>query len=245
MTELEIAALFVEAAEIGRKLPKMGDKPAALKAQSIPYYHSNIEKAGWIPADYLNGEPIPGKSRRERMAMKRNAGDQLDMDDRGRLDEEAEKFWQGGRVSPEQVTLWERSLELMTLVATDERRRALWAWAAAKAGGEPFARWCRREGIAEMTGNRRRNRAIADICGQLLRKTSQREQNDISGVLPCGPDLMDISVNIGNTRPAEKPVYAWSSDPSLKPISCPELQDFSWAAKRNEARRARMARHAA
>ncbi|MDO9417015.1 hypothetical protein [Pararhizobium sp.] len=46
MTSEEITELFIQAAEVDRRLPDTA-RPARLKAQALPYVHSDADQAGW------------------------------------------------------------------------------------------------------------------------------------------------------------------------------------------------------
>jgi hypothetical protein len=43
----EIEALFIAGAETERRLPPAGERPARLKAQAIPYFHTQADVNGW------------------------------------------------------------------------------------------------------------------------------------------------------------------------------------------------------
>ncbi len=60
------------------------------------------------------------------------------------------------------IGIWMVSMDVIKLVRSAPNRRALWAWAASKAGGEGFNHWCkRREGISRQSGNWRRKEALS------------------------------------------------------------------------------------
>lgn len=237
MTEAEIAELFIRAAEVDRRLPDTA-RPARLKAMSLPYVHSFEDRRGWEPADMIGGEPIRAKDGNllddgTRQRLKKAVGDRLELGDRGRYDIEAEKFWDDDRLTPEKVSTWERAIDLIALVEDESQRRCLWAWARAKAGGRPFAHWCRHEEhIAEITGQRRKNRAISQIAFHFARKGLQNKQNAENGVLPDAPEIDHIAGNIAEPRRT-----SWMADGAFSPIPRPEFRDFSWAAKMAERRR--------
>lgn len=71
------------------------------------------------------------------------------------------------------------------------------------------------------------------------RKPLQHNENDLFSLLPDTPEISDKSVNIAEDAPT-----SWMAE-NAKPMACDfdsELQDFSWAQKRNEIRRQREAR---
>ncbi len=71
-----------------------------------------------------------------------------------------------------------------------------------------FAAWCRSEGIHEMTGSRRKDRAIAVIEQYLVRGASPNAQSWENQVLPVGPVLEHISDNIAADAPSRKERFA-------------------------------------
>jgi hypothetical protein len=236
MTFEDIQALFIAAAGTDRKLPDTA-RPTPLRAQALPYFHLDVEKAGWIPADYINGEPIPGKTIRERIAIKRAVKDQLEIGDRGRLDEEADRFWAGGRVTPHDVTEWERCNELIVHVEDTSERRCLWHWAIAKSGGRPFNHWCfEDEDIHPETGRRRKNNAIRSIVlAQSCVKTAFKHEIDVSTLLHQPVEIMHIEAKIAQG------VTSWMADNS-RPLICDfdaGLKNYQWAERQNELRRQR------
>lgn len=180
-------------------------RPAKLKSQSLPFVHTFADLNGW------------GSER---------------------LEEERAAFWdeRSTRLRAEAISEWERANDLITMVADESQRRCLLHWAVAKAGGRPFSRWCRdEEHIHEMTGTRRKDRAIASISIGFARNGLQNNDILVSGMLPVGPEITDIPVNMDD----DAPTLSWMADGAFSPIGIPELRDFSWADKRNEARRQR------
>lgn len=167
--------------------------------------------------------------------------DQADMNGWGgeRYQEERAAFWdsRSTRLKASEVSDWEQCNDLITAIACESERRCLWHWAISKAGGQPFARWCRSEGFHVETGRRRKARAIAQIELTFVRNSLQNNENVRSAMLRCGPVISDIHVNI--TDDAHK--FTWRDDDAFSPVSVPELRDFSWAEKRNEMRRQREA----
>lgn len=177
-------------------------RPARLKAMSLPYVHTRQEMNEWGTE---------------------------------RLEEWRAEFWSeyANRIPASSVSEWERAMDLMALVEDESQRRCLWAWARAKAGGRPFAHWCRHEEhIAEITGQRRKNRAISQIAFHFARKGLQNKQNAENGVLPDAPEIDHIAGNIAEPRRT-----SWMADGAFSPIPRPEFRDFSWAAKMAERRR--------
>jgi hypothetical protein len=245
MNALEVEELFIEAAAIDRRLP-IQVRPAQLKSMSLPFVHTFEERREWEPADMIAGEVIKdnmGKtlSVKARLKLKKVLDDKLELGDKGRRAIEAELFWQGARVTPEEVTRWEQANELILLVSNGNHRRALMNWAIAKAGGRPFANWCRREGLLPETGRWRKNEAVkaiilADCC---VSGASTQRNIDLT-TLSNHPEISDKSAIIGQSR-------SWMAEGS-RPLICDfdhELTEFSWAANENARRRQREAKRRA
>lgn len=165
--------------------------------------------------------------------------DQADQNGWGeeRYQKEREAFFHS-RLSHEQVSEWERCNDLIKLVADETRRRCLWAWSMAQAGGQPFAHWCRDQGFHVETGRRRKNRAILEIAFNVVRNTLEKNNIPSSDLLRVGPDFEHIDVNIADDAPSKQPV-TWRDDFSL--THGEQEPDFSWAEARNERRRQKYA----
>lgn len=235
MNKDDIADLFIKGASIERRLPSEFVRPAALRAQQLPYLHSLEDMRGWFS--------VNGKTRSERKANRKKSGDQMEDGDLGRYVEERMQMWDPDhqKLEPTDVSDWERRLQFIALVSVEKNRRALWAWAKAKSGGLPFTKWCKREGIHEMTGQRRKDKAIAELL-HVLRKDAQHTQDVENAVLPLPPIFWHVSDNIAANAPKEEKTV--SREPDAKPMACyfdSEFTDFSWAIKRNELRRQREA----
>jgi hypothetical protein len=164
--------------------------------------------------------------------------DQRDMSGWGaeRYQEQRADFFdlKTARISRNDIGLYEASLELIKLVSKEANRRALWAWAASKAGGMSIAKWAKTvEHVSTETVTRRARRSITEIHHKLECKPVSHNQNDIDQVLPEEPEIGHKSDNIRVWRPDES-----------KPTACAfdeDLQDFSWADAQNARRRARRA----
>jgi hypothetical protein len=231
MNKSELAELFTKAAIIDRRLPIQA-KPAALRAQQIPYLHDLADMRGWFP--------VGGRTKSERIANRAKNQCRLEEGDIGRYAEERMKMLDPDhqKINPEDVTDWETVNEYLWMVTDEANRKALLNWAKAKAGGRPFKHWCKAQGIHEMTGIRRKDRALGVISAQLSRIASQNDEIDVSPLLATHPVLEHISDNISRHIEDAKP-GTWMDDLAFSPIEHPEDRDFSWAMKRNEARRAR------
>lgn len=157
-----------------------------------------------------------------------------------RLDQERKDFWDnvGRRLNPADVTLWEKASDLIRLVDKQNQRRALLHWSIAKAGGRPFAQWCRGEGILRETGRFRKNSAVLAILAAQSRVSGDpTHELEFSAILPKGPEISHVEPIIGQS-------HAWMAEGS-RPLVCDidrDLQEFSWADEMNARRRQREAK---
>lgn len=221
MTEAEIAEAFILAAEIERKMPRTGEKPAGFGGYPLQTIHTYEDKLNW----------------------RKEIGDHLFRGD-DPLAEERRAFTEGrsSKVTATDVSLWEKCLGWTRDLLEDPReRRALWAWAFAKAGGKPFSKWCFRiESIHPETGRRRKDRAVMRICAQLVRSDVQNIENGHLGVLPCGPVFGDSVATMDAGAPKHSTFWR---DEAFQSIFDPTAEsDFSWAEARNKLRRERAAK---
>lgn len=236
MNKEDIVDLFVKGASIERRLPSEFERPEPLRAQHIPYLHTLSDMQGWFS--------VNGKTRSERKSNRKKTGDQQEEGDLGRYVEERMQLWDPDhqKLEPTDVSDWEKRMHLVSLVSVEKNRRALWGWAKAKSGGLPFTKWCKREGIHEMTGQRRKDKAIGELL-HVLRKHAQHTQNGEIAVLPLPPVFWHVSDNIAANAPKEERTV--HREPDAKPMACffdSDFTDFSWAIKRNELRRQREAK---
>lgn len=155
-----------------------------------------------------------------------------------RLEEERQEFFEriARWVSADDVSSWERALDLMLMVPDDSQRRCLWHWSIAKAGGWPFAKWCRkREDIHEETGRRRKDRALFCILTRINCVNGDfTHENDAIDLLPVGAEISDKQSIIGA-------VTAWIA-PGYRPEFCDidrDLERYDWAEEQNARRRER------
>lgn len=236
MNKDEIIDLFIKGATIEKRLPADFARPEPLRAQHIPYYHTAEDMRGWFS--------VGGRTRSERIANRKKIGDQQEDGDLGRYIEERMAMWDPDhqKLEATDVTDWEKRLSLIAMVTVEKNRRALWAWSRAKAGGLPFTRWCKREGIHEMTGQRRKDKAIKELA-HLLREDAQHSQNGEIAVLPLPPVFWHVSDNIAADAPRDERTA--HREPDAKPMACffdTDLDGFDWAIKRTELRKQREAR---
>lgn len=229
MNKSDLAELFTKAAVVDKRLPIMA-KPATLRAQMIPYVHDEADQRGWFP--------VNGRTKSERIANRKKFKCMLEDGDIGRYAEERMKMLDPDhqRILPEDVTDWETVNEYLWLVTDVDNRKALLNWAKAQAGGLPFKYWCKRHGIHENTGARRKDRALGIISAHLARINAQNDEIDLYPLLITPPFFEHISDNISRDIEDAKP-GTWMDDLAFSPVEHPEARDFSWAEKRNEARR--------
>lgn len=244
MNKAEIANIFIKAAFIDSRLP-INARPKRLKGQSLPFFHTEQD----IKERRATG--ITGGKHKEHL---------LPGDDP--LDEWRTAFWASleERISRNDVRLWEVANELIKLVADEGNRRALWAWGMSKVGtleaheakerktqkfgslkvhkrtskDVSFAAWCRSEGIHEMTGSRRKGRAIAVIEQHLVRAGLSNVQTGDFTLLPVGPVFEHISDNIAaNASKDEGRTFERDRDT----VFAKEAALFDWQEIRNDRRR--------
>ncbi len=91
-----------------------------------------------------------------------------------------------------------------------------------------FAAWCRSEGIHEMTGSRRKDRAIAVIEQYLVRGASSNAQSWENPLLPVGPVSEHISDNIAADAPNRKERFA---ERDRDTVFCKEFTIVEWRKK--------------
>lgn len=233
MTEAEIAELFIRAAEIEAKLPEVKGFREDYGRYALLWVHelADINGRGRIAGDKLQGADDPLEAWRMEWLTE----------------------W-GKRATSKDVASWERCVDIIRLFISDAgQRRALWAWAMAQAGTltRPgsrrkisFARWCRDvEGIAEMTGHRRKNRAIASIHQRLHGKPDLHCENSQLEVLPVTHEIEHVFATIEGKHAVydERRVLSWRDDPSFNAPTGMSLQEWRNAKRRAEAARRKKA----
>jgi hypothetical protein len=217
----DIASIFIRAAEIDRN-SREHVGPGALRAQQLPYVHDWNDKAGWRkePGDKLAKGEDP-------------------------LAEERKAFWERLASMPTaaEISAVEKIFDWLIATNDDAERRALWAWARAKAGGKSFRRWCFQvEGIHPETGRRRKDRALQRISDHLAGKRDLHAQTAEIRVLSYGHEIGHVSAILAEDAGERDHLNSWMSDSAFSPFMAEEpASAFSWAAKRNERRRQREA----
>lgn len=249
MNKAEIANIFIKAAAVDSRLP-INARPKRLKGTWVghaPLTEDDMRK--W----FIREPTDKGKSK-----LHKNDDPVKDW---------WLQFWDGDNTdaSRKDYRVWELANALVKLVADEGNRRALWAWAMSKAGtlnaddyvvrqtkkfgklkvykrtgrDVSFKAWCQSEGIHDMTGSRRKDRAIAVIEQYLVRGGSQNAQTGEFGVLPVGPVFEHISDNIRADAPEHiGPTFERDRDT----VFAKEDTLSVWREYRNARRREREAR---
>lgn len=252
MTELDIADLFIRAAVIDQKLPNDA-KPKKLRGQSLPCMAPLTEDDQRQWSHRAEAETI---LRRMGKKVRVSRHSQLHKDDQGPFHDWWMAFWESDDITRSDVSDWEKAMDLITLSASEENRRCLWAWSRAKAGclfvqtvsktgkvrlGKvSFAKWCRLEGIHEETGRRRKDRAIAIIKQQLGRGMSLNAERGRFGVLPVGPEFEHIPDTVAVDAPPSKEGVRYQRDTETETAKREQIfkwedanaKDRRWKAKR-------------
>lgn len=219
MTPEQIEELFISAAEVEARLPSMGERPARLKAQALPYFHTKTDVNGW-GAERFQEERI------DFLSLKTT-----------RLRRAEIARWE----------LCNELVKLVTIVRR-RRCLWAWAMAEAGTLRAPkimdgetimkrasFSRWCRDvESIHRNWGAECKNRAIEEISSTFARNALSDMQKSEICTLQEDPEIGDKSGNIGERRE-----FIWMTPDAFTARENPEAQDFSWAAKRNEIRKQR------
>ncbi|NNV20551.1 hypothetical protein EHE22_08950 [Ochrobactrum pseudogrignonense] len=148
----------------------------------------------------------------------------------------AEMFAQT-KLSTADVTEWERCNKLILSVQDETRRRCLWNWAIAQAGGLSFTKWCAKQGFSREAGRRRKNRAILEIFGEIVRINGQNYKTALNGELQVCAETGQIQVTIGDDATEKQPLN-WRQD---RAISSEEDRSFEWAQARSARRRQKYA----
>lgn len=240
----EIQDRLIGAETVMRELSEGRVGPAPLRAQQLPYVHSEADMRNWG----------------HRRGDKRSADPKADACRLRKEDEEAysifrQEFWEqfDPGPTPEDVSVANHVKEWIMLVDDDGERRALQAWVRAMAGGRSFARWCKNiEHIAVMTGRRRKNRAVEKILAQLSGKRGLHDENPEIRVLPVTPEISDVSGTLTSDADGhETGLNSWADGEAFQPLFYTPVKgtrqvetdgDFTWAKRRNEVRRQREAR---
>jgi hypothetical protein len=141
------------------------------------------------------------------------------------------------KLTTQDVSDWERCNDLILSVQDEVRRRCLWNWAIAQAGGQSFTKWCAKQGFSRETGRKKKNRAILEIFGEIVRINGLHYKNTLNGELQVCAETGHIQVIIGDSAELKKSL-SWRQD---KAISSEEDRSFEWADARNQRRRQKYA----
>lgn len=203
MTREEISELFIQAAEVDRRLPNTA-RPARIKSMSLPFVHDQKDMNGWGAERYQ---------------------------------EERADFFdaKSTRLTKNQVSIWELSMELIKLIPAENQRRALWAWATAKAGGMSLAKWSKTiEHVGPATAQHRAMAGITKIHQYLCSNPDLHNQNDMDQDLRQDPEIGHKSVT----------VETWHADDAvpLRQHFDTDIAGLEWAEIQNARRRERRAR---
>lgn len=217
MTREEALDRLIEFAEVGRSLPARGSFPAEYGTAWPEFTYLFEDRVNWSSERHT-------EEAEERLAARHAASSRSA---HGR----AEEF---GR--------W-----LHQHVKEDRNRIAAVKWATFKAkgrvqyvvNGEPryirrFKDWCENvAGIEHRTGQRRKDRAIADIVFAVGTTTTIGNTDISLSLFPEAALYNEISFD-------EPTPTAWMA-PDARPADIPEQRDFSWAAKQTERHKRLMA----
>lgn len=246
----EIQDRLIGAETVMRELSEGRVGPAPLRAQQLPYVHTDADMRNW------------GHRRGDKRSIdpKANAC-RLRKEDDEAYSILRQEFWEqfDPGPTPEDVSIANQIKAWVMLVDDDGERRALQAWVRAMAGGRSFARWCKNvEHIAVMTGRRRKNRAVEKILAQLSGKADLHCENGPEGVLPVTTEISDVSPTLASNASGEETgLTSWWADDAFQPfikvrevinehiaiqtVDAPQ-SEFNWAKRRNEIRRQREAK---
>jgi len=215
MTFQEIEELFIAAAHTDRRLPSNGERPAQLKAQAIPYFHSQIDVNGWGSERYQEERADFLSSRTTR------------------LKKEEISQWE---LCNELMTFVPRERDRRCLWA--------WASAEAgtlrgtpKGGTESrrmsFSRWCQDvERVHRNTGTRRKDAAVSCITAIFLRNTLEDIRMLQNTMLQERPKTVHNYINITEPR-------HWNDADVLAQKEAIRAEKFDWVQWRNGQRRER------
>lgn len=238
MTEADIAEMFIRAAETERKLPDVRGMKESTGGYVLPWMHDLAD---------INSRRRTG-DRKERLQP---GHDPL---------RDWETAWMDAwarTATKAQIADWEACLRITGEFLTDAgQRRALWAWALAQVENlmitRPaktpkkisFAKWCREvERCAEMTGHRRKNRALTAIAQGLCGKQGLHDENHQNGVLPCEPENVHVFATIEGQQTVfdTQAVYSWRDDPSFERKTGMTMIEWRAAKRRMQEARRRQA----
>ena len=215
MTFNEIEELFIAAAHTDRRLPSNGERPARLKAQAIPYYHTDLDVKGWGAERYAEERADFLSSRTTRLKTEDVARWQLCNELMTLVPHERHRR-----------SLWAwAAAEAGTLRGTpkgetEDRRMS-------------FSRWCRDvERVHRNTGARRKDAAVSCIAAIFLRNTLVDIRKLQKDMLQEVPKMGHNYINITEPR-------HWNDGDVLAQKEAIRAEKFDWVQWRNGQRRER------
>lgn len=243
--QVEDALIHAERVTIMAKASRLGPKP--LRAQKLPYVHSDPDMTGWgqNPGDRRSRDPKANACRllpEDRFLESRLISELFD--------EEPE-------LTEEEVRRATDVESLVYLVDDENQRRALLAWAYAMAGGRPFKKWCRANQITPQTGRRWKKLAVQQIVASFNGKPDLHATNGEIGMLPVTPEIGDISGTLTGNEGFETSISSWAADDAFQPFHVERIEfpsggtlnvietdqsEFTWAKRRCQIRAQREAK---
>ncbi len=215
MTHDQIEELFIAGAETEKRLPPTGERPATLKAQAIPYFHTEADVKGWGGERYSQ----------ERADFLSNKTTRLKTSDVSKWELCNELMAFVPRVTDRKFLWAWAKAEVGTLLVP----KVINGQTVMVKGS--FSRWCNTVmRVHRNTGTRRKNAAIACIASIFVRNTLadiQKLQND---VLQEAHKISDKSFNI------EEPRHYRDADVIAQKEQV-RAEKFSWVEWRNRRRK--------
>lgn len=183
-----IAARLIEAAKTERRLPNEGTRPAGIKGYWPEARYSRADMNQW--GQHAKAARDAGIELDRYIDVEHhdfNPDDEFTwrVEERTRFQDyrdEVRAAMESGLI-PSEVSRFEECIVwIIVHVRRPEDRQAVHAWAQSKAGGVPFRKWCRENGVRLFTGQRRVSRAIDQIAAQVGHKMDFRNENCENGV---------------------------------------------------------------
>lgn len=217
MTPQEIEELFIAAAHTDRRLPSNGERPAPLKAQAIPYFHTHADVFGWGGERYM--EELRDLNTRKSIRLRKEDISRWELCNELMTFVPEEKhrrcFWAWARAEANTLRATPRN-------GTDEMKMS-------------FSRWCLDvERIHRNTGTRRKDAAVSCISAIFLRKTLNDIRMLQNTMLQERPKNSDKCINIAEPRHWHAPEMI--ADMIAKREAA-RAEEFDWLKWRNEQRR--------
>ncbi|ASW06287.1 hypothetical protein [Rhizobium sp. 11515TR] len=213
MTPHEIEELFIAAAHTDRRLPSNGERPAQLKAQALPYFHTQAEVFGWGAERYV-------EELRDFYTHKST-----------RLQSQEVSRWE---LCNELMTFVPRKRDrrcLWAWAAAEARSLRAVPTGQTEAQKMSFSRWCQDvEHIHRNTGARRKDAAVSCIAAIFLRKTLEDIRSLQNAMLQEPHKISDKCINIAEPR-------HWNDSDVVAQKEAIRAQRFDWVQWRNEQRR--------